>query len=97
MVMVNVQRLPKPLLDVYAWQEHGLCRAVETDAFFGPDDESRGARERRERRAKRVCARCPVQQQCLSFAMQVREPDGIWGGLTARERFELEPSQPKAG
>lgn len=94
--MVNVKRLPMPLIEVYEWQEKGLCRTIEPDSFFGPDDESRGARERRERRAKRICARCPVQQECLNHALQVREPDGIWGGLTARERLNLERTQRSA-
>lgn len=95
--MVNVQRLPMPLIDEYEWQYQGLCRRVGQEIFFGPDGESRGARERRERLAKRVCERCPVQEECLAHALKVREPDGIWGGLTARERLEQERLQRQAG
>lgn len=36
--------------------------------------------------AKRVCAGCPVQATCLRRALEVREPWGVWGGLTVAER-----------
>jgi len=37
--------------------------------------------------AKAVCAGCPVREECLEAGM--REPRGVWGGLTARERVRL--------
>ena len=40
-------------------------------------------------RAKAVCAECPVRQDCLEFALTVREKEGVWGGLTAVERQRL--------
>jgi len=36
--------------------------------------------------AKAVCGRCPVQPNCLSYALITR-PDGIWGGTTKEERW----------
>jgi len=30
--------------------------------------------------AKAVCAECPVKEQCLSDALERREPWGVWGG-----------------
>lgn len=33
--------------------------------------------------------RCPVRAQCAAHALQVREPYGVWGGLTEDEREEL--------
>jgi WhiB family transcriptional regulator, redox-sensing transcriptional regulator len=38
--------------------------------------------------AKNICNSCPVQLDCLSYAMY-HEPYGIWGGLTEREREQL--------
>ena len=35
--------------------------------------------------AKRVCARCPVTEQCLAYALDGDEV-GIWGGTTNAER-----------
>ena len=39
-----------------------------------------------ERRAKTICAGCPVRVQCLSLMYQTGEQEGIWGGTTERER-----------
>lgn len=36
--------------------------------------------------AKAVCEACPVRGECLSDAVSRREPFGIWGGKTTRER-----------
>lgn len=36
--------------------------------------------------AKAVCCRCPVMDQCLSWAMRVEQVEGIWGGKTEGER-----------
>ena len=48
--------------------------------------ERKDERERREIRAKSVCMICPVGRECLNYAMTIREPYGIWGGLTETER-----------
>ncbi len=31
-------------------------------------------------RAKAICAKCPVSDQCLSEALERHEPWGVWGG-----------------
>ena len=50
----------------------------------------------REREAKALCASCPVLDACLEWSIGavpgdgksgLREPDGIWGGLTKDERY----------
>ena len=41
---------------------------------------------------KLICTECSVQTACLEFALRVREPHGIWGGLTESERRRLLPS-----
>jgi WhiB family redox-sensing transcriptional regulator len=41
---------------------------------------------RTERRAKAICRRCPVQQDCLAFALESRTEFGIWGGMNGKER-----------
>ena len=47
------------------------------------------ARETRETAAKAVCAACPVRTQCLEHALAVREPYGVWGGLSEHEAGRL--------
>jgi hypothetical protein len=36
--------------------------------------------------AKAVCARCPVQRPCLTYALATRQEFGIWGGRDEDER-----------
>jgi WhiB family redox-sensing transcriptional regulator len=33
--------------------------------------------------------RCPVRVECATHALAVREPYGVWGGLTEDEREEM--------
>ena len=54
--------------------------------FFHPDGERGPARARRQAAAKAVCGTCPVIDACLQHALSVREPYGVWGGLTEDER-----------
>ena len=42
----------------------------------------------REQRAKEICGSCAVSEQCLAYALTIREQHGIWGGLTENERRE---------
>ncbi len=37
-------------------------------------------------KAKTVCRGCTVRRQCLAFATETNQPDGIWGGMTALQR-----------
>ena len=47
----------------------------------------------REARAKEICRTCPVKAPCLDYAIQIREPHGIWGGLNEAERQNLAASR----
>lgn len=64
------------------WHEFALCSYVDPDVFF---PEKGGS----SREAKRICARCTVQTECLDYALQNDERFGIWGGLSERERRRL--------
>jgi WhiB family redox-sensing transcriptional regulator len=69
------------------WREDASCLAYPAVLFFGMDDtETPMERRQREERAKTVCATCRVRQECLDYALTMREPYGIWGGLTEVER-----------
>jgi len=43
----------------------------------------------RESRAKEICQSCAVRKDCLDYALSIREPHGIWGGLNEVERKNL--------
>ena len=87
--MAAISRLPMPIQDAYEWQYEGACRGNDPETFFSPDAERGPRRRRREAAAKALCAVCPVVTQCLEHALSVREPYGVWGGLTINERDSL--------
>ncbi len=64
------------------WRQHAACRGLDPDIFYPASDEE--AEE-----AKVVCDQCPVRQLCLEHALSHRERDGVWGGLTERERRRI--------
>jgi WhiB family redox-sensing transcriptional regulator len=76
------------------WQQSGSCRAPGVAGDFYPPMhlERRPERLARERRAKQVCAGCPVRQRCLDHAVATDERYGIWGGLDQDERRMLRHS-----
>ena len=84
--MADVSRLPGPNADVWDWQLHGACRGEDSDLFFHPEGERGTKRRTRASAAKEICLGCPVLQQCRRHALTVREPYGVWGGLTEDER-----------
>ncbi len=75
------------------WHLKAACRGPASALFFPPSlPERRDDREMREFDAKCICLGCTVQRECLDFALRVREPHGIWGGLTEAERRRLLPA-----
>lgn len=85
--MADTRRLPGPSADTWDWQLNGSCRGMDSAFFFHPDGERGPARARREERAKAVCHRCPVLEQCRRHALAVQEPYGIWGGMSEADRI----------
>lgn len=69
------------------WKALGACRDADQALFFTPHRrEGNDERERRERKAKEFCDRCPVRTKCLDYALEHGENDGIWGAMTKDER-----------
>lgn len=72
------------------WQEKAACRGPQASVFFPPTTfERKDEKEAREVRAKAICATCSVRKPCLEFAIRIREPHGIWGGLNETERKQV--------
>ena len=88
-MMTATTRLPSPVAETWDWQLHAACKDLSTSLFFHPENERGSARHQREQRAKAVCRECPVMAQCREHALRVREPYGVWGGLTETERQQL--------
>ena len=69
------------------WQLRAACRGPDSSLFFPPSHfERKDEKEFREERAKAICKTCVVRRECLDYALRIREPHGIWGGLNEIER-----------
>jgi WhiB family redox-sensing transcriptional regulator len=60
------------------WFAQAACRGNTTDFSLDKGQPATAA--------KAICARCPVVDECLDYAIVKRETRGIWGGLTPIER-----------
>ncbi|MGK3940061.1 WhiB family transcriptional regulator [Streptomyces caeruleatus] len=67
-----------------SWRERAACRNVDPDLFFPIGTVGLALVQIDE--AKAVCARCPVREQCLRWALDAGQVEGIWSGTTESER-----------
>lgn len=67
------------------WKETPSCRGTNTEMWFAKDSEP-GYRE--ANLLKRICAGCPVKQECLEYSLH-HSVQGYWAGTTPRRRTEL--------
>lgn len=70
-----------------SWRELALCQHVSQASFFPEAGEN-------VHEARRICALCPVKEPCLSFALDNAVEYGVWGGLTVKERLNLQAAKP---
>jgi hypothetical protein len=66
------------------WMARAACTGRST-LFFGLAGERPERRVRREARARKVCAGCPVLADCRHMA-RLNGENGFWGGETEEER-----------
>ncbi len=75
------------MLNIYRpdWMDEAACAHVDPIIFF-PGPGKKGVAYTKE--AKQICRRCPVVNDCITYAMSFapRSLTGIWGGMTERER-----------
>jgi WhiB family redox-sensing transcriptional regulator len=76
------------------WRDRAACLDVDPELSF-PIGNSDPALRQIEN-AKAVCSRCEVFETCLSWAMESRQDDGVWGGLSADERRALKRRNARA-
>ncbi len=69
------------------WRLEAACAGMSPARFHPVTDDG-------ERDAKAVCAGCPSRDACLQHALNAGEPDGVWGGLSAQQRKELDRRRP---
>ena len=73
-----------------SWMDEAACSRTGSTPTFFPE---RGGRLSA---ALMVCARCPVREECLRFAMRDGTLSGVWGGTSEnRRRVMRKPAGPK--
>ena len=64
------------------WMALGECADKPPSLFFPSDGVGVDV-------ARRVCAECPVRQECLEYTIANRIDHGVWGGTSERERRRI--------
>ena len=75
------------LLKGPGWRSDALCREYPDLHWFGETHRSVKA-------TKAICQACLVRSDCLAYAQADPSLQGIWGGLTVRERADLRQTGP---
>lgn len=68
------------------WQG-ALCAEIGGDLWLPEKTESHHAAA-----AKKICASCPIAEQCLEYALEhelTRDHTGIWAGTNGRTRQRI--------
>ncbi len=76
------------------WWEQAACKDKDPEIFFAYLGKQGSPKKGAEQEAKKICAGCPVQKECLQDAFEEESrtailPLGIRAGLTGRERKDL--------
>jgi WhiB family redox-sensing transcriptional regulator len=67
------------------WRHQASCREEDPELFFPIGNTGPALLQIEE--AKAVCRnRCPVIEQCLRWALETGQNEGVWGGLSEDER-----------
>ena len=75
----------KNILHNISWMDNASCKGL-THIFFGKYAERPEATTRREARAKSICSKCSVFEQCRQYARNNMEV-GYWAGENEYDRY----------
>jgi hypothetical protein len=81
-VMTASHYAPDTISTAPAWHHQAVCANRGEDMFPGTADAE-------IEDAKAVCRRCPVVQACGQWALDQRIAEGVWGGMSEKERANL--------
>lgn len=65
-----------------SWTDQAACRGADIELFFSLEEDD-------QQRALEHCRICPVQEECLRYAIEQREMYGIWGGMVESDRRSI--------
>jgi len=74
-----------------SWWMEGVCSQFDPDLFHP----NKGKMEK-DRDPRLVCQVCPVQHECLEWALETNQQWGVWGGKTERERRTIRKARKDA-
>ena len=66
------------------WRYLALCKDTSPELFF-PVGNTGSALDAISL-AKTVCHRCPSENECLEYALDSNQDNGVWGGRSEEER-----------
>ncbi len=78
---------PNNLEPAVDWRAAGLCITEDPELFHPVGTSTAALRD--TAMAKAICNRCPSIADCLDHALNTPVHDGIWGGLTEKERASI--------
>lgn len=76
------------------WSASAACLSADPDLFFPIS--SSGPALAQVAKAKAICARCQVRQECLEFALAAHQIHGVWGGTSEEERQLMRSRAPRS-
>lgn len=69
-------------LELPDWFEDAECREADPEAFFPQVGQQAEP-------AIAICRRCPIREDCLTWAIENDQNQGVWGGVSERQRWRL--------
>ncbi len=88
--MTDDNLLPR---DPTHWRQHAACRGKTSLMYPDLTQHTAAAIGAAALQARTICDGCPVVEPCAEAGMW--EPDGVWGGMTARERRHARRGTPR--
>jgi WhiB family redox-sensing transcriptional regulator len=79
------------------WVRDAVCATADPEAWHPPTGHSTLP-------ARLICVDCPARKECLRWALEHNETEGVWGGYSPRQRQRLRrgervelPTRPERG
>lgn len=71
-------------MEITDWVLQAACKDSDPEIFF-PSIGSELVKKLDQ--AQQICSVCPVQPECLEYAIENNLDEGIWGGLSGNQRI----------
>lgn len=78
--MNDLQKTFRAVMDASEWAKDANCLGMDTELFFAGDGTNY------DPFAREVCNTCDVMEQCLWYANETSTDDGMFGGMSPRQR-----------